>query len=146
MRVINTRIGKKTLVIKDCKGFSSIKGLMFDALSDCDGALIYSNSIWMPFVKHELDLIFLGKNFKIIEIQHAVPLTLNPVTWKIYKNEKAKYCLEIKSGAVRNLKALIGKKTCIEGKVHTAAECKGEPRFVAYFDSICIGRRFRRIF
>ena len=45
------KIGKKKLRIKDCKGLSSVKGLMFDEMKGLDGALIYGNSIWMPFVK-----------------------------------------------------------------------------------------------
>ncbi len=108
-KIINIRIGNKSLRIKDCK-FSSLRGLMFDSMKSYDGALIYSNSIWMPFVKHKLDLLFLDKDFRIVEIQSAIPITFNPKTWRIYKNEKAKYCLEIKTGILSNLKALIGKK------------------------------------
>lgn len=107
--VIKAKIGKKTIKVKDCKGLSSIRGLMFDSLNGYDGALIYSNSIWMPFVKYDLDLFFLDENFTIIEIKKAVPMTFQPKTWRIYKNKKASYCLEIRSCS-RNLKALIGKK------------------------------------
>jgi uncharacterized membrane protein (UPF0127 family) len=62
-----------------------------------DGALVYANNIWMPFVRRKLDLLFLDKKFRVIDIQEAVPLTLNPKTWMVYKNYRAKYCLEIKS-------------------------------------------------
>ena len=94
-RIINFRLGRKTYRVKDCKGLSSVRGLMFDN-SGADGALIYANSIWMPFVKQPLDLFFLDKNRKLIEKKRAVPLTLDPRTWKTYSNKKAKYCLEIK--------------------------------------------------
>lgn len=110
MKIIKVMIGNITIKVKDCKGMASARGLMFDYMQNYDGALIYANSIWMPFVKYELDLLFLDESFKVVEIQHAVPLTFNPSTWRIHRNKKARYCLEIKSVAVRNLKALIGKK------------------------------------
>ncbi len=94
-KIINFRVGRKTYRVKDCKGLASIRGLMFDD-SDIDGALIHANSIWMPFVKHDLDLFFLDGKMKIISSQKASPMTLNPKTWKTYSDKKAKYCLEIK--------------------------------------------------
>jgi len=51
----------------------------------------------MPFCK-PLDLYFLDENFVVLEKQQAVPLTLNPKTWKAYSNRKARYCLEIRQG------------------------------------------------
>ncbi len=110
MHMFSIKLNKKALRIKDCKGLASLRGLMFNDMKRCDGAIIYGNSIWMPFVKHDLDLIFLDGNSKVTEIQHAVPITLNPGTWRIYKNGKAARCLEVKSGVIRNLKALAGKK------------------------------------
>lgn len=102
MKVIKIRVRKKVLRIKDCKGLSSISGLMFDDFSKADGALIYSNNMWMLFCKKPLDLFFLGKDFKILSAEHAVPLKpFNTKTWKIYKNEKAKYCLEILAGRAK---------------------------------------------
>src|SRR3989338_5124349 len=96
-KIINFRLNGKTYRVKDCIGFSSIRGLMFDGIEKYDGALIRGNSIWMPFVRHPLDLFFLDRNRKLIEKKRAVPMTLNPKTWKTYSNRKAKYCLEIKS-------------------------------------------------
>jgi uncharacterized membrane protein (UPF0127 family) len=94
------RAGGKMLRIKDCKGISSARGLMFDSLKDKDGALIYANNIWMPFCQ-PLDIYFLDTKFKVLEKQFAIPMTLNPKTWKIYKNEKAAYCLELRKGAAK---------------------------------------------
>jgi len=74
---------------------------MFDDMNDKDGALIHGNSIWMPFVKYDLDLFFLDKDFVVVDVQKAVPLTFNPKTWRTYKCEEAKYCLEIKQGLVK---------------------------------------------
>lgn len=99
-------IGSKKLRIKDCEGLSSMKGLMFDRMKNIDGALIYGNSIWMPFVRHELDLLFLDKNYKVIDIQKAVPLSPDMITWRVYKSRRAKYCLEIRSGLVKVRKGM----------------------------------------
>ncbi len=105
MKILKIKIGSKMLRIKDCRGLSSVKGLMFDSLGDKDGALIYANNIWMPFCR-PLDLIFLDNDFTVLELKRAVPLTINPKTWKVYKSERAKYCLEIKTGLVKAKKGL----------------------------------------
>ena len=96
-KIINFKLNGKNYKVKDCKGLSSARGLMFDDIKGYDGALIYANNIWMPFVKHKLDLFFLDDKFSVLSKEKAVPMTLNPKTWKVYKNDKAKYCLEIKS-------------------------------------------------
>ncbi len=98
------RVNKKTIEVKDCCGIRALKGLMFDKKSR--GALIRGNSIWMPFVNSKLDLLFLDKNYRIIEVQKALPLTLNPRTWKTYRCPKAKYCLEIRRGIVNTEKEI----------------------------------------
>ncbi len=98
------RIRNKVLKIKDCKGLRSVRGLMFDKMEKYDGALIYANNIWMPFVKYHLDLFFLDKNFRVLEQQKAVPMSINPATWKIYSCKKARYCLEVKEGLIKNIK------------------------------------------
>lgn len=85
--------------IKNCVGLGSMKGLMFD--SESDGALIYGNSIWMLFVERKLLLIFLDKKMRVVDKMIAVPLTLNPKTWKIYENVNARYCLELKDTNLR---------------------------------------------
>lgn len=93
--IIKIKIKDKIYRVKDCKGAASIRGLMFDPLEDKDGALIYANNVWMPFCK-PLKLFFLDENMKVTSIQDAVPMTLDPKTWNVYRDEKAKYCLEIK--------------------------------------------------
>lgn len=96
---MRVKIRGKTFEIKDCK-YSSGRGLMFDSMNDKDGALIYGNAIWMPFVRYELDLLFLKKN-KIVDVKRAKPMILNPKTWKIFANKNADRCLELKSGLVK---------------------------------------------
>jgi uncharacterized membrane protein (UPF0127 family) len=97
-KIVRVKIGKRKLRIKDCRNFFSLTGLMFDNMEKIDGALIYGNSLWMPFVKKDLELIFLDDDFKVVGVQDAVPLTLDPRTWRIYENRRARYCLEISRG------------------------------------------------
>ena len=106
-RIVKMKVGDKTLRIKDCRGIFSISGLMFDNMDDIDGALIYGNNVWMPFVKRNLDLLFLDGNLKVIEIQKAVPITSNTNSWRIYVNHSAKCCLEIKTGLIRKDEILL---------------------------------------
>lgn len=95
--MVEIKAGRKILRIKDCRGLASIRGLMFDSLADKDGALIHVNNIWMPFCM-PLDLYFLDENFVVLEKRKAIPLSLHPRTWKVYINNKAHYCLEVRSG------------------------------------------------
>ncbi|MBI5347235.1 MAG: DUF192 domain-containing protein [Candidatus Aenigmarchaeota archaeon] len=94
------KINKKIIEVKDCRGLSSVRGMMFDKKSK--GALIRGNSIWMPFVSTSLCLLFLDNNYKLIEVQEAVPMTLNPKTWKVYNCNRAAYCLELRKGIIKN--------------------------------------------
>lgn len=94
MKIISMKVNGKKYRVKDCRGLSSIRGLMFDSKSK--GALIHANSIWTPFCV-PLNLFFLDEKFRVISREKAVPLTLNPKTWQTYSNKKAKYCLEIKA-------------------------------------------------
>ena len=93
-RTISIRVGKKYYRVKDCTGLSSLRGMMFDKKSR--GALIYANSIWTPFCP-SLMLFFLDERHKVISSQSAVPLTLDPRTWRTYSDKRAKYCLEIRT-------------------------------------------------
>lgn len=106
------RIGNKAFNVKDCRGMSCIRGLMFDSMQGLDGALVLGWNMWMPFVKCPLDLFFLDKNFTMMEKRNAVPMTLNPKTWRTYSCTGAKYCLEMKKGI---LKAKIGDRVFING-------------------------------
>lgn len=103
-RVVRINIDGQSYRIKDCRGLSSLRGLMWDPLEDHQGALIYSNSIWMPFVQHALDLIFLDAHFRVVETAHAVPLTWHPRTWRVYRCRRARYCLELQAGLVQGKK------------------------------------------
>ena len=79
------------------------KGLMFREKTD--GMLLVfptegKHGIWMLFMKIPLDLVFIDKNNKIVDIiKNVQPMSLNLSTWKTYyPKENAKYCLEVNPG------------------------------------------------
>lgn len=84
-------------LIKDCTGLRSIKGLMFDSMKNTDGAMIYGSSIWMPFVRQPLQLIFLDRNDAVLKVMNAIPMTYHPKTWKFYTCIHASRCIEMKN-------------------------------------------------
>ena len=82
--------------------FTKVKGLMFKKLEK-DQGLLFSFSkdkkweIWMPFVPENLGLIFLDFKKKVVDKMKAIPITLRPKTWKIYKpKEDCRHVLEVK--------------------------------------------------
>ena len=50
---------------------------------------------WMPFMHYSISMIFLNKDKEVVDIKQAIPMTINPRTWKFYAPKKAgKYVLE----------------------------------------------------
>ena len=77
-----------------------IKGLMFrEKLNESQGMLfVFENenyqTFWMKNTLIPLDMIFIGKDFKIVDIKYAVPCKEEPCA--LYKSSKpAKYVLEV---------------------------------------------------
>jgi uncharacterized membrane protein (UPF0127 family) len=94
--MITVKFENKTLKVKDCTSMiDSGIGLMFHSLNKIDGALIFGNRIWMPFIKKPLQLVFIDEKKKVTSVQRAVPLKAHPKTWKIYYDRSARYCLEL---------------------------------------------------
>ena len=86
------KAGNRTLDAKDCTSLlSAMRGLMF---SHEGVALVRGGGIWMPFVAKPLWLYFLDNALKVIKTDYAVPLTLDPKTWKVHSCSGASYCLE----------------------------------------------------
>ena len=58
------------------------------------------HGIWMPFMKFPIDIIFIDSDKCVVDIKYsAVPINLNPKTWKVYSPvKKCKYILEIDAG------------------------------------------------
>ena len=101
MKLVTATISGKKYALKNCAGISSVKGLMFNDMSGIDGALIYGNSIWMPFVKKPLKLVFIDEKMTVVAVHTASPIGLAPDTWKTYWEPKAAYCVELKNTAVK---------------------------------------------
>ncbi len=86
--------------------FSRAKGLMFKktgrALLSFKHSGIYG--IWMLFMRFPIDLAFVSKEKKIIDLKRNIfPLSLNPKTWKIYyPQKKCQFVLESKAGELAN--------------------------------------------
>ena len=69
------------------------------------------SSIWMPFMRFSLDLIFMDNKKTIVDIKpNAVPLKiLKTSTWKLYfPKERCRYVLEIESKLAKAKKFDIG--------------------------------------
>jgi len=51
---------------------------------------------WTLGMRYPIKIVFIDKNKHVISVQKAVPLTLNPKTWKIYRPDRhCKYVLEL---------------------------------------------------
>jgi uncharacterized membrane protein (UPF0127 family) len=85
-----------------------MKGLSGRARIGSDGLLFVfqreaKHSIWMPNMKFPIDIIYINKSKKIVDIKHeAKPITVNPKTWRIFRpKNKAKYILEIPANSAK---------------------------------------------
>lgn len=76
-------------------------GWMFHYPHSKEGLLMkydsyHTPSIWMPFMRTPISIAFIDKNFKIVDIQKAVPIGVHPKTWKVhFPKKKAQYVLEL---------------------------------------------------
>ncbi len=53
-------------------------------------------SFWMFGVRYPLRMIFIDKNKIVVDIKDAMPLSLNPRTWRTYAPRKpCRYILEV---------------------------------------------------
>ena len=56
-------------------------------------------TFWMFGVRHPLTIVFIDKNKIVNSVWKALPLSLNPRTWRNYVSEKTcKYVLELSCG------------------------------------------------
>jgi uncharacterized membrane protein (UPF0127 family) len=52
--------------------------------------------MWMLLCTSRINMAFLDKDFRVIDFQQAVPLTLDPATWRLYIPKKiCSYVLEL---------------------------------------------------
>ena len=68
------------------------------------------HSIWMPFMRFSIDIIFIGKDKRVVDINHsAKPIGLNPKTWRVYMpKKKCMYVLEVNAGLMKKTGSEIG--------------------------------------
>lgn len=116
MKKIKIKINSTEIKALHLKNFCELMtGLMFrkegDALLEFKKEGKYG--IWMVFMRFPVDLVFLDKNKKIVDlIKNVPPLSFNPKTWKIYYPEKkCKYVLEL--DARKRIRAKNGVKISI---------------------------------
>lgn len=89
--------GRKIEVEVASNIFERMKGLSFRE----EGKMLFKfpqkvrSGLDMVFLSVPLQMIFIGSNREVLEVQRAEPWTLNPRTWKIYRPKKPyKYVLE----------------------------------------------------
>ena len=111
---------KKNVLVRKTETADSVgkktKGLMFrDSLAKDAGFLMNfkrdgKHEIWMPFMRFSIDIIFIDKDKRIVDIRHsALPIGWNPKTWRVYKpKEKARYILEVNAGHSKKTKTEVG--------------------------------------
>ncbi|MFH1294940.1 MAG: DUF192 domain-containing protein [Candidatus Aenigmatarchaeota archaeon] len=96
-------IGKTKLQVETADSFwSQAKGLMFRDTLPEGMMFVFSAprrlSFWMMFVKHPIDIVFIGEDKKVVKIHHAARPTLNPFGRVYCSGAKAKYALEVVAG------------------------------------------------
>lgn len=77
--------------ISQTKGlsFSEKKNILFKF------PMSYYWSFWMFGVPYNIDIAFIDESKRVFQIEKAVPLTLNPRSWRAYKPKKpCKFVLE----------------------------------------------------
>lgn len=99
-----------------------IKGLMFrEKLDENSGMLfVFENeehqTFWMKNTLIPLDIIFIDRNFKIVDIKSAVPCKEEPCI--LYKSSRpVKYVLEVKDNFTAKKGINIGDKIILNEKI-----------------------------
>ncbi len=119
MVMITNATRKRTLVkraeLADSVG-KQTKGLMFRKSLDRDSGLLMAfarerkHEIWMMGMRFPIDIIFIGRDKRIVDIKHSVrPMSANPLTWRIYWPKKpCAYVLETAAGVAKDTGTRIG--------------------------------------
>ena len=113
--VTKDKILVKSIEVADSIG-KKTKGLMFRENLDPETGFLMvfryegKHSIWMPFMRFGIDIVYIDKEKRIVDIKHSVrPIGKNPKTWKVYKPSKpCRYVLEVSSGLMKKSGTKIG--------------------------------------
>lgn len=102
-------ITRKTILIRKTETANSVgkktKGLMFrkELAKDTGFLMVFGyerrHEIWMFGMRFPIDIIFIDKDKRIVDIKHSVrPMGKNPMTWRVYiPKEKCRYVLEVRA-------------------------------------------------
>lgn len=113
-------ITKKTILVRKTEMADSIgkktKGLMFRKTLGRDSGFLMNfkrdgkHEIWMPFMRFPIDIVFIDREKRIVDIRHSVrPMGKNPETWRVYRpKEKCRYVLEVNAGLAKKTGMEIG--------------------------------------
>lgn len=108
------RVLAENLEIADTPGKRS-RGLMFRrALPEDTGMLLVTGNeartgIWMLAMRFPIDIIFISKDKRVVDIVRSAQPVRGPSTWKIYRPKKpAKYVLEVGEGKAGRTGTRIG--------------------------------------
>ena len=72
-------IWKKTIGLMFRKSLPKGSGLLMD-FSEGPGM----HSIWMPFMRFPIDVVFMNSELKVTDVfENVPPLSLNPRTWRV---------------------------------------------------------------
>ncbi|MCK5022557.1 MAG: DUF192 domain-containing protein [Candidatus Aenigmarchaeota archaeon] len=111
---------KKSTIVKELEWADTVGkqtlGLMFRGKLESGAGFMMNfkfnrkHGIWMPFMRFLIDIIFIDKDKRIVDIKHSVlPIGVNPKTWKVYKpKEQCKYVLEVNAGLMKKTKSHVG--------------------------------------
>ncbi|MDP3766246.1 MAG: DUF192 domain-containing protein, partial [Nanoarchaeota archaeon] len=99
-----------------------MKGLMFRERLDENAGMLFVfedeqyQAFWMKNTLIPLDIIFIGKNLEIVDIENAVPCKIGDCA--LYKSSKpSTYVLEVNSGFSARNNIKMGDKLVINGKI-----------------------------
>jgi len=102
MRIRNEETGA---MIPEVERRDGVLGKMLGLRFRRDGRVLFtfsrptSAAIDMVFVPVPLDIAFLDADMEIMEIHGALPVTLHPVTWRLYRPDTPyRYVLEVEKG------------------------------------------------
>jgi len=108
--MIKIKIGKKEIEADVADSFfKRLIGLSLSKKKNLLFIMPYESkwSFWMFLVRYPLNIIFIDAKKRIVDIKKAMPITLNPKTWRVYSpSKRCKYVLETPF----NLKIKVGDK------------------------------------
>jgi len=112
--MIQNKTRKKVLATKtkNCKTiFSKAKGLMFTRERENEGLIFKFNteqkwSIHMLFVFYPIDVLWLDKNKKVVDLRKE----LKPFILSAKPKQESSYIIELPAGIIQKTKTVIGDK------------------------------------